>query len=265
MSAGSGSKAGATAPDDRPLEGKVALVTGATRGLGRQIVLALAAAGADVVVASRKQDACDETAAEVHRSTGARAVAHACHVGRWDELSGLVDAAYDQLGRLDVLVNNAGMSPLYPSLSAVTEALFDKVVAVNLKGPFRLGALAGERMREAGGGAILNISSVAAVRPSPESLPYAVAKAGLNALTVGLAAALGPTVRVNAIMAGPFRTDVSEVWDDEFVARVQRYPLGRIGAPEEIVGAALFFATAASAFVTGAVLPVDGGMAATPV
>jgi NAD(P)-dependent dehydrogenase (short-subunit alcohol dehydrogenase family) len=247
-----------------PLLGKVALVTGATRGLGREMVLALAQAGADVVVVSRKQQACDELAHEVRRVTGRRALARACHVGHWVELDELVDDVYSDLGRLDVLVNNAGMSPLYPSLSAVTEDLFDKVLAVNLKGPFRLSALVGERMGD-GGGVILNISSVAAVRPSPESLPYAAAKAGLNALTRGLAAALGPAVRVNAIMAGPFRTDVAATWTEAFEARVQGYPLGRIGAPSEIMGAAIFLVTDASSFVTGAVMPVDGGMSATPV
>ncbi len=250
---------------DLPLEGRVALVTGATRGLGLEIVTAVARAGADVVVASRRQEACDDVAEVLRRSTGRRAVGRSCHVGHWDELGCLVEAVYGEFGRLDVLVNNAGMSPRYPSLSTISEDLYDKVFAVNLKGPFRLGALAGERMRDAGGGVILNVSSVAAVRPSPESLPYAAAKAGLNAVTLGLAAAYGPTVRVNAIMAGPFRTDISAAWDEAFLDRVRTYPLERIGEPREIVGAALFLMTEASAFVTGTVLPVDGGMTATPV
>jgi len=248
-----------------PLLGRIALVTGGTRGLGREMVLTLARAGADVVVVSRKEQACDAMAHEVCRLTGRKAVARACHVGHWNELDGLMDSVYNEFGRLDILVNNAGMSPLYTSLSAVSEDLFDKVLAVNLKGPFRLSALAGERMCNAGGGVILNISSVAAIRPSPESLPYAAAKAGLNALTSGLAAAFGPAVRVNAIMAGPFRTTVAAGWDAAFEARVHGYPLRRIGLPEEIIGAALFLVTDASSFVTGAVIPVDGGMSATPV
>jgi NAD(P)-dependent dehydrogenase (short-subunit alcohol dehydrogenase family) len=241
------------------------LVTGATRGLGKEISLALARAGADLVVTSRKQHACDDLAGEVRALTGRTVLARACHVGHWGEIDGLVEAAYGELGQVDVLVNNAGMSPIYPKLSAVSEDLFDKVVAVNLKGPFRLSVLVGERMHAAGNGVIVNISSVAAVRPSPESLPYAAAKAGLNALTRGLAAAYGPAVRVNAIMAGPFRTDVAAAWDEAYLARVQQYPLERIGTPTEIVGAVLFLVTDASTFVTGAVLPVDGGMSATPV
>ena len=126
------------------------------------------------------------------------------HVGRWDQLDGLVDAAYGRFGKVDVLVNNAGMSPLYESLTGVNEKLFDAVVNLNLKGPFRLAALVGERMVGTGGGSIINVSSIAAMRPRPEMLPYAAAKAGLNALTEGLALAFGPSVRVNAIQPGAF-------------------------------------------------------------
>ena len=241
----------------------MALVTGATRGLGRSIAVGLADAGCDLVVTSRHQDACDELAMELAVRTRRKVLPVACHVGRWDEIDGLVESASDRFGRVDLLVNNAGMSPLYPRLTAVTEEMFDKVVAVNLKGPFRLSALLGERMIDRGG-AILNISSVAATRPDPDSLPYAAAKAGLNALTRGLAVALGPSVRVNTIMAGPFETDVASAWSDEYRARIAQYPLGRIGLPTEIVGAALFLLSDAASFVTGAVLPVDGGMDATP-
>ena len=242
------------------LEGKVALVTGGSRGLGREMVLAFAAAGADVVISSRKLAGCEDLADEVRAKTGRRALAQACHVGQWDDLDGLVDAAYDEFGAVDVLVNNAGMAPLYPSLDAVTEELFDKVLAVNLKGPFRLSALVGARMAAAGGGSIVNISSIAAVRPTTADLPYAAAKAGLDVLTAGYARALGPAVRVNTLMAGPFFTDISKAWDREaFDAYAQAFPLQRGGRPEEVVGAALYFASDASSFTTGSVLRVDGG------
>jgi NAD(P)-dependent dehydrogenase (short-subunit alcohol dehydrogenase family) len=243
------------------LAGKVALVTGGSRGLGRAMVLGFAHAGADVVITSRKLDACQALATEVETETGRSALAYACHVGHWDELPGLIDAAYDRFGRLDVLVNNAGKSPLYPSLTAVDEQLWDSVLAVNLKGPFRLTALAGERMAAAGGGSIVNISSGAAVHPDPHMLPYAAAKAALNTITAGFAHAYGPTVRVNCIMAGPFFTDVSKSWDLEAFNRgVVTHALQRGGDPDEIVGAALYFASDASSYTTGAVLAVDGGL-----
>jgi NAD(P)-dependent dehydrogenase (short-subunit alcohol dehydrogenase family) len=242
------------------LAGSVAVVTGGSRGLGRQVVQAFAEAGADVVIASRKMDTCERAAEEVARSTGVRCLPYACHVGHWDQLPGLVDSAYDTFGRFDVLVNNAGMSPLYPSLAEVSEELFDKTVGVNFKGPFRLSALAGERMKAAGSGSIINISSVAAIRPTPAELPYAAAKAALNVLTVGFALAYGPEVRVNTIMAGPFLTDVARAWDMEaFEGAAQRFPLRRAGDPPEIAGAALYLASPAASFTTGAVITVDGG------
>jgi NAD(P)-dependent dehydrogenase (short-subunit alcohol dehydrogenase family) len=199
-------------------------------------------------------------AAEVERETGRAALPYGVHVGRWEALDGLVDATYERFGRLDVLINNAGMSPLYDGVESVTEALFDKVLDVNLKGPFRLTALAGARMAAGDDGSILNISSAGAVRPRPHILPYAAAKAGLNALTVGFAHAFGPTVRVNAIMAGTFLTDISRSWDAEaFATRAQTFALRRGGGPEEIVGTALYLAGDASSYTTGAVIPVDGG------
>jgi len=243
------------------LAGKVALITGGSRGRGREMALGFAEAGADVIVASRKIDACTEVAAAVE-AMGRRSLPIAVNVTRWDELDGLVDAAYEQFGTVDVLVNNAGMSLLYGELGDVTEAMWDKVVGLNLKGPFRLTALVGPRMVATGGGSIINISSTGSIRPMPFMLPYDAAKAGLNALTVGFAHAYGPTVRVNCIMAGPFYTDVSKEWDlpslEAELAR--RHALGRAGQPHEIVGSALYFASAASSFTTGAVLRVDGGI-----
>src|SRR6266436_1823776 len=164
--------------DPFELTGRVALVTGGSRGLGREMALAFARSGADVIIASRKQASCDAVVAEV-AALGHRALGQACHVGRWDDVEALVDVAYAEFGRVDVLVNNAGMSPLYPSLVDVNEDLFDKVMAVNLKGPFRLTALVGSRMVAGEGGSVINVSSVAAMRPVPEDLPYAASKAGL--------------------------------------------------------------------------------------
>jgi NAD(P)-dependent dehydrogenase (short-subunit alcohol dehydrogenase family) len=242
------------------LRGKVAVVTGGSRGLGREIVQGFAAEGADVVIASRKLDRCEALATEVRDKFGVRALPVACNVSDWDQCSALADRIYSEFGRADVLVNNAGMSPLYPGLDEVTEALFDKVVAVNFKGPFRLCAAFGTRMAAGDGGSIINISSIAAMRPRPESVPYGAAKAALNNLTEGFAAALGPTVRVNTIQCGPFLTDIARAWDDEQRATFEKdLALRRSGRPEEIVGAAIFFATDQSSYVTGALLRLDGG------
>jgi NAD(P)-dependent dehydrogenase (short-subunit alcohol dehydrogenase family) len=240
------------------LSGRVALVTGGSRGLGRAIVHAYARAGADVVIASRKIENCRTTAREVEEM-GRKALPYSCHVGHWDELPGLVDAAYGAFGRVDILVNNAGMSPLAPSLSHVSEELFDKVIAVNFKGPFRLSSLLGPRMVAGGGGVIINVSSAAALRPTPHTMPYCAAKAALNAMTVALAKEYGPTVRVNTLSPGPFETDVARHWVSG--QRASGYNVaGRIGAPEEIVTAALFLASPASSYTTGGLVRVDGGV-----
>ena len=241
------------------LTGRIAVVTGGTRGLGLAMVRAFASAGAEVVVVSRKPEACQEVVASL-RAEGLKAAGCACHVGHWDELEPLVENVYRDHGRIDVLVNNAGISPLYGTLSEVTEELFDKVIGVNLKGPFRLATLVGERMVAAGGGSIINVSSTGAARPTRDIVPYAAAKAGVNAMTVGLAHAFGPTVRVNALMPGPFLTTISRAWDMEvFAERARTFPMRRAGQAEEIAGAALYLASDASTYTTGAILTVDGG------
>jgi NAD(P)-dependent dehydrogenase (short-subunit alcohol dehydrogenase family) len=242
------------------LSGKVAVVTGGSRGIGKAIVEAYAAAGADVVIASRKLDNCRALADEVIRDTGRRALAVGFHVGHWADCDRLVDTAYEEFGRCDVLVNNAGMSPLYPDLASITEEYYDKVQGVNLKGPFRLATLVGTRMAEGDGGAIINVSTVGSLRPTAHELVYACAKAGLNALTIGLADAFGPKVRANGILPGAVLTDISLAWTEEqkeFVAR--QAPLKRAGLPEDFVGTALWLASDASAFVTGVLVRVDGG------
>jgi NAD(P)-dependent dehydrogenase (short-subunit alcohol dehydrogenase family) len=246
---------------DFDLTDKVAIVTGGSRGLGHSTVLGLARAGADVVIASRKLDNCKAVAEEVETTTGRKALPVACHVGHWDQLGELVDAAYDRFGKVDVLVNNAGMSPLYPDLMGVTEELYDKVFDVNLKGPFRLAVLVGTRMVQSGnGGSIINVSSIGSLRPYGGIVPYAAAKAGVNAMTVGLSDAFGPTVRVNCVIPGSFATDVVRHWDEATKrGAADRPALKRIGDPDEIVGAVLYFASDASSYTTGALLRVDGG------
>ena len=244
------------------LTGKVAVVTGGSRGLGREICRAYARHGATVVVASRKEDACVALADEITRETGRETLGIGCHVGHWAQCDALADTVRDRCGHIDVLVNNAGLSPVYPSLAEVTEELFDKVFAVNLKDAFRLSAVIGSRMAEGGGGSIINISSIAAIAPTPRELPYAAAKAGLNTLAGGMARAFGPTVRVNTIMPGPFLTDISKAWDMDAFERVARtqIPLGRGGRPNEIVGAALYLASDASTYTNGSAIVIDGGL-----
>ncbi len=241
------------------LTGRVAIVTGGSRGLGREMALAFAEHGADVVIASRKLENCKTVANEV-RALGRRALPIAYHAGSWTDADRLAEAAYAEFGVVDILVNNAGMSPLYASLEEVSEELFDKVIGVNLKGPFRLSSIVGTRMAAGDGGSIINVSSIASQRPSPTEAPYGAAKAGINSLTGSLAAAFGPKVRVNCIVPGPFLTDISKAWDlDAFNARAKNaFALGRGGEPHEIVGAALYLASEASSYTTGALINIDG-------
>jgi NAD(P)-dependent dehydrogenase (short-subunit alcohol dehydrogenase family) len=244
------------------LTGKVVVVTGGSRGLGWQIATAVARQGADVVIASRKLPACEDAASEIKNETGRETMAYAVHVGRWDELEPFVDAVYDRFGRVDVLFNNAGMSPVYDKLTDVSEKLFDSVVNLNFKGPFRLAALIGERMHAAGSGSIINVSSSGSIRPFGSIVPYAGAKAALNAMSAGLAQGLGPAVRVNTLMPGTFMTDISTAWDLDAVTedRKKSTALQRIGRPHEIIGAALFLASDASSYTTGSIIRVDGGI-----
>src|ERR1700739_1566171 len=195
------------------LTGQVVLITGGSRGLGREMAFGAARCGGAVVTPSRKMENCVAPAEQIERETGRAAMPYQVHVGRWDQLDGLVEATYERFGKIDTLINNAGMSPLYDKLSDVTEKLFDAVVNLNLKGPFRLSALVGERMVAAGHGSIINVSSTGSLRPNGGIIPYAAAKARLNAMTAGLAQGFGPTVRVNTLMAGPYLTDISKAWN----------------------------------------------------
>jgi NAD(P)-dependent dehydrogenase (short-subunit alcohol dehydrogenase family) len=238
------------------LSGKVALVTGGSRGLGREMVRAFADHGADVIIVSRKLEACEAIAEEV-RALGRRALALSTHVGRWSEIDLMIEAAYAVFGQIDILVNNAGMSPRQPS-HEITEALFDSVVNLNFKGPFRLASQVAKRMADGGGGVIINISSAAATMPHPGVVPYSSAKAALNAMTVSFAREYAPKVRVNTIAAGPFLTDISKAWTPQAREKSDN-ALGRPGRPEEVVTTALYLASPASSFTTGALIRVDGG------
>ncbi len=245
------------------LDGRIALVTGATRGLGRSIADALAVAGATVIVSSRKAEACEAVAAEITAATGVKAHPLPLHVGDWDTIEPAVDEVVERHGRIDVLINNAGIAPLAPSAMDVTEALFDKTIDVNLKGPFRLMAVAGAHMFRAGRGSIINISSIGAERPSPPEATYAASKNGLNALTRAFAQEYAPHVRVNCIMPGAFATDMANDWDDEFVGLVtNRLPSGRLGDPRELAGLVVHLASDVAGYTTGALIPVDGGRTA---
>jgi NAD(P)-dependent dehydrogenase (short-subunit alcohol dehydrogenase family) len=242
-------------------EGKSVFVTGGSRGIGRAVAEGMAAAGADVVIASRKLDSCEQAAKEISAATGRRAVPMAFHAGRWDDAEVLADAVHDELGRCDVLVNNAGMSPLYPDLPSVSEELYDKVHAVNARGPFRLSALLGTRMAEGEGGVILNVTTAGTLRPGADDLPYAMAKAGLNAMTLALAGAWAPKVRANLLMPGAFDTDIATHWTPEMREAATRInPLGRMGVPQDMVGIAVLLASDAGAYINGAQILVDGGL-----
>lgn len=248
-------------------DGKVVAITGGSRGLGRQMAEAFAQRGARVAVASRRRDVCERVAREISEASGSEVVGLGLHVGRWDQCEPFVHEVAGRLGPIDVLVNNAGSSPLYESLAEVSEGLFDSVIGLNMKGPFRLCALVAEQMLARGAsGSIINVSSIAAVQPSAVEVPYAMAKAGLNTLTVALAHMLGPSIRVNGIMPGPFMTEITKAWDLDAFAETakQRIPLARGGQPDEIVGAALYLASPASSYTTGSIIKIDGGLAWSP-
>jgi len=237
--------------------GQVVLVTGGSRGLGYQMVKAFAERGADLIIASRKIDACEAVADEV-RALGRRALPVAAHLGKWSDAEALVQCAYDAFGRIDVAINNAGMSPAMPS-HEVTEELFDKVVGLNFKGPFRLASLVAKRMADGDGGAIINVSSSGSLMPVPGVVPYGAAKSALNAMSRSLAREYAPKVRVNVLCAGPFLTDIAKAWTAE-ARETAGNSLRRPGKPEEVVTSALALASKSSSYITGALLQVDGGI-----
>ena len=245
------------------LTGQVALVTGATRGLGRAMAEGLAQAGAAVAVNSRKRDACEAAAKEIGEKTGRETMAAPCHVSDWDALAPMVEAVHARFGRIDVLVNNAGINPTPMPVAQMTQEYWDKLQAVNVKGPLRLSQLVAKRMAAHGGGSIIQVITVGAYLGGPGMSAYTAGKAALRNLTKVMAAEWAPLgVRVNAIAPGSFMTDMMKgaaalpgFLDGAANLSYQR----RIAEPDEIVGATVYLASRASSFVTGTVLTVAGG------
>ena len=247
------------------LSGKVAIVTGGTRGIGNSMARGLAGAGATVVITGRKQDACDTAAKKIAEQSGRKALGVACHMGDWDQIDSLVDRAWKECGRIDVLVNNAGINPAFMSVENMTSEFWDKVYDVNLKGPMRLAGKVAPRMAENGGGSIVNVITVGAYFGGAGVGAYSSSKAALLNLTRVMAtewAARG--VRVNARAPGPFATDMmagAEKGAPGFNAGAAAATLQkRVAEPDEIIGSVLYLASDASSFTTGTDLIAAGGM-----
>jgi NAD(P)-dependent dehydrogenase (short-subunit alcohol dehydrogenase family) len=247
---------------DFNLEGKVAIVTGASKGIGEAIARGLAHAGAKVVVSSRKLDGVEPVALAIEQE-GGEALAIQAHMGYPEQVGALVAQTMGKWGRIDIAVNNAGTNPHFGPLLTADEGQLEKILDVNLKGYFRLCKEVVPHMEEQGGGKIINITSVAGIRPGSGMGAYSISKAGVIMLTKVLASELGPhNIQVNAVAPGLIKTKFSQVlWQNEDLLRHQESitPLGRIGQVEDVVGASLFFASSASDWVTGTVLLVDGG------
>jgi dehydrogenase/reductase SDR family member 4 len=245
------------------LTGKNAIVTGATRGIGLAIVRGFAEAGATVTLCGRKQETVDAALSEL-KSLEGKVHGVVAHVGKTEDVERLIAESEGKFGKVDVLVNNAGTNPYFGPIVDSDERAWDKTFEVNLKGPYVLSRILAKKMMQAGGGSIVNIASVAGLQAAPLQGIYSVTKAGLIMLTKVMARECGRKgVRVNCICPGVIKTHLSEtLWKDEqrLKAFVANKSLGRIGDVEEIVGGALYFASDASSFATGAVLTIDGGM-----
>jgi NAD(P)-dependent dehydrogenase (short-subunit alcohol dehydrogenase family) len=243
------------------LDGKVALVTGGSRGIGRAVALEFAKAGADIIVASRKLEACEAAVKEIE-ALGRRALAVSAHTGKADNLESLVDASLDHFGRIDILVNNAATNPHFGATIDIEKGAWDKTFDVNVNGVFFLTQLVFEKWMRDHGGNVINMASVAGLQPAPMTGTYCVTKAALIMLTRVLAAELGTyNIRVNAIAPGFIKTDMSKaVWtSDMFKESVKRLPIPRLGETEDISSAALYLASDASSFMTGETIVIDGG------
>ena len=253
---------------DFSLHGKVALITGASRGIGRAIGLRLAKAGAAVVVSSRKMENVQAVASEI-KAAGGKALALQAHVGRPDDVTALVAQVMDTFGRIDVAVNNAATNPHFGPVLTADEGQWDKILDTNVKGVFRVCKAVVPHMQSQGGGKVINMTSVAGLRPAPGMGVYSVSKAAIIALTQVLAVELGhANIQVNAIAPGVIKTRFSQLlWQTPRIADpiLDSLPLGRFGEPEDVVGLALYLASPASDYVTGAVFVVDGGMNVAPV
>jgi len=245
------------------LSGRVAVVTGASRGIGEAIARLLAAHGARVVVSSRKQEGCEAVAASIRRQ-GHAAEAVACHIGELAQIEALfahLDAAH---GGLDILVNNAATNPYFGHILDTPESAFQKTVDVNLRGYFYMSVAAGRRMRERGKGAIVNVASVNAESPAEQQGIYSITKAAVVNMTRAFARECGPHgIRVNALLPGLTETRLAAALHEDQALHdywVERTPLGRIAQPEEMAGAVLYLVSDAASFATGASLRVDGGL-----
>ncbi|MBK8430413.1 MAG: glucose 1-dehydrogenase [Chloroflexi bacterium] len=244
------------------LTGKVAVITGASRGIGEAIAHAYARAGASVVLASRKQADLDEVAAEI-TAAGGRALAVAAHTGSDEAVNALVARATEAFGGVDIVVNNAATNPHFGPVMTAEESHWDKIFDVNVKGYFRVAKACAASMQARGGGKIINIASVAGLHPQPGMGVYCVSKAAVIMLTQVLAAELAPhNIQVNAIAPGFIKTKFSQaLWDNPalYAGITKLIPQGRMAEPEELTGMALYLATAASSFTTGGIFTVDGG------
>jgi NAD(P)-dependent dehydrogenase (short-subunit alcohol dehydrogenase family) len=247
------------------LTDRVAVVTGSTRGIGRAILDGLSRAGAFVVVSSRKQDSCDEVAAQI-RATGGKAAGIACDVGDWGAVPDFVDAVVSHYGRIDVLFNNAGINPLVQDINCVSAELWRRVFNVNVEGALRMSQIVAPVMRDSGGGSIVNVGSMEGYFPShPRSVVYGASKAALRNLTVSMANTWSPwAVRVNLLCPGPFATEMLLEAEQAFPGSLDMLagmnPQHRVAELHEIVGPALYLASDASSFVTGDDIAVSGGM-----
>jgi len=244
------------------LSGKTALITGSSRGIGRAVAMAMAGQGAWVVVSSRKPDACEQTAAEI-RASGGEALAIPCHVGDKAQLQSLVEQTRSAFGGIDILVNNVGANPVLGPLQELADDAFDRVMTSNVRSALWLSQLVLPEMASRRDGAVIFLSSIAARRSSAGINAYGAAKAALEQLARGLAAEWGAhNIRVNCIAPGLIKTDFARaLWEDEgrAKARIAETPLGRLGEPEDIVGAAVLLASREGSFITGQTIIVDGG------
>jgi NAD(P)-dependent dehydrogenase (short-subunit alcohol dehydrogenase family) len=253
--------------DKYRLDGKVALITGGSRGIGQAIALGYAEAGADVVVASRKLTDLEEVAKEIS-ALGRRSLAVSAHIGRMEDINNLVNKVKEEFGTIDILVNNAGTSPSLVSFLDADERLWDSIVNLNLKGLFFLSQAIARVMKEHGGGKIINIASMDAFRPEMNIGIYSITKSAVLMATKVMALELAQyNIRVNAIAPGNIHTRLGnsrfQAMPDYEQEMIKRTPQRRIGEPDEIVGAAIYLASDASSFVTGEVIAVDGGIMLT--
>ncbi len=247
------------------LTGKVVIVTGSTKGIGRAMAEGLAGAGASVVVNSRKQDLCDQVAEEIAADTGSEVLGVACHMGEWDEIPRFVERVHDHFGRIDGLVNNAGINPARVSIVDTTLEFWRKLFSVNLEGPLRMSQQVAQIMRDQGGGSIVNIGTMAAYSGGASINAYAASKGALLNLTKSMAQEWAPwRVRVNILSPGPFMSEMMEGGErtapgfHDLVAGGTL--MRRIADPPEIVGPVLYLISDASSFVTGDDLSASGGM-----